>query len=174
MIDPSMVVESSWPYRAALTRRSESIPWLVVEACVAWSELEDFEEPLPGGGEAELIVFMHSQELSTLDIECSDDLIGENEFRAESSAPANDELGGVGDVVFDDDPMGDEAPEVIPVDPEAAVLPDMEEPQQLPPPAIEDKLMLDGVELTCRSPIAVLAGACDRLGLRHSPIDPNS
>ena len=117
----------------------------MVEVCVAWSELED-EEPLPGGGEAELIVFMHLQleELSTLGIECSDDLVGESEFCAESSAPANDELGGVGDVVFDEDPR-DEAQEVVPVDLEAAVLPDMEEPQQLPPPVIEDKLTLDGI-----------------------------
>ena len=128
-----------------------------MEVCADWLALENIEEPLPSGGEAELIVFMHPrlEELSAV--------IGHDQMQVDAPPPFVDDLGGVGDILLDQDPAEQEAEEVVPRDP------DMEEPQQLPPPPpIDDKLMLDGVELTSQSPIAVLAGACDRLGLRHS------
>ncbi|CAE7721765.1 GIP [Symbiodinium sp. CCMP2592] len=173
MIDPSLVVVSGWPYRTTIMRRSDDEDWLVAETCVKWADLADIEGPIPGGGEAELIVVLHPklEQLSDVGIQCSNEASASVEMQVEPPAlHEDDEAGGIGDVLFDQEPGGAEADEVVPQDPEAAaVLPDMEEPEQLPPPpAIEDKLVLDGVELTAQSTIAALASACDRLGLRHS------
>ena len=50
MIDPSIMAPDTWPFRSTLMRRNECVPWLVIEHCAKWLELEDVEEDIPVAG----------------------------------------------------------------------------------------------------------------------------
>ncbi|CAE7692067.1 ent1, partial [Symbiodinium necroappetens] len=149
MIDPSIMAPDTWPFRSTLMRRNERVPWLVVEHCAKWLELEDVEEDIPGGGEAELIVVLHGQHepLDAAGIEVSDELMGEVEIPAEGSPePADDADEFADDILV-------EAPD--------------QEGGRSAAESERESVTVDGVELSYASPLQVL-NACEKLGLRTS------
>ena len=172
MLDPSIMAPDTWPFRSTLMRRNERVPWLVVEHCAKWLELEDVEEDIPGGGEAELIVVLHSQHepLDAAGIEVSDELMGEVEIPAEGSPEQADDADEFADDILVDAPDQEGAvePDVVHA---PRVLPDMEEVAAAAPAAAgseRESVTVDGVELSYASPLQVLKAACEKLGLRTS------
>ncbi|OLQ15349.1 Retrovirus-related Pol polyprotein from transposon TNT 1-94 [Symbiodinium microadriaticum] len=159
MIDPSIMAPDTWPFRSTLMRRNERVPWLVVEHCAKWLELEDVEEDIPGGGEAELIVVLHGQHepLDAAGIEVSDELMGEVTVKLRSRQRGRQSQ-----------PMMQMS---LPMISWLRVLPDMEEAAAAAPGAAEserESVTVDGVELSYASPLQVLKAACEKLGLRTS------
>ena len=172
MLDPSIMAPDTWPFRSTLMRRNERVPWLVVEHCAKWLELEDVEEDIPGGGEAELIVVLHAQHepLDAAGIEVSDELMGEVEIPAEGSPEQADDADEFADDIVVDAPDQEGAvePDVVHA---PRVLPDMEEVAAAAPAAAgseRESVTVDGVELSYASPLQVLKAACEKLGLRTS------
>ena len=172
MLDPSIMAPDTWPFRSTLMRRNERVPWLVVEHCTKWLELEDVEEDIPGGGEAELIVVLHAQHepLDAAGIEVSDELMGEVEIPAEGSPEQADDADEFADDIVVDAPDQEGAvePDVVHA---PRVLPDMEEVAAAAPAAAgseRESVTVDGVELSYASPLQVLKAACEKLGLRTS------
>ena len=172
MLDPSIMAPDTWPFRSTLMRRNERVPWLVIEHCAKWLELEDVEEDIPGGGEAELIVVLHAQHepLDAAGIEVSDELMGEVEIPAEGSPEQADDADEFADDIVVDAPDQEGAvePDVVHA---PRVLPDMEEVAAAAPAAAgseRESVTVDGVELSYASPLQVLKAACEKLGLRTS------
>ena len=170
MLDPSFMVDRSWPLRSTLMRRSETSAWFLIEHCESWLEMEDLEDDIPGGGEAELIVCMHvsKEPMSSLGVENLTESLVEDVV----PSPKTPELPYDEDELFDYEPSPVDEPDasvIIREEPASrGALPDMEEPLSNPVAVPADTLTLDGVVLNCESSIGALKAACTKLGLRTS------
>ena len=132
--------------------------------------MEDLEDDIPGGGEAELIVCMHvsKEPMSSLGVENLTESLVEDVV----PSPKTPELPYDEDELFDYEPSPVDEPDAgVIIREELAsrgALSDMEEPLSNPVAEPADTLTLDGVVLNCESSIGALKAACTKLGLRTS------
>ena len=172
-VDPSMIAPTSWPYRTTMLRRSDTAAWFVVEHCSQWGELPDVEATLPGGAQCEVITFLHvaPEPLRDLGITVPAGMVEPIEFSAPDNAGSRD------DVAFDFFGPDEEVPEAVVMDGQGEpmeVVPDAPLPEQLEvtgeerSAAAPEPLILDGIELSASSGLAVLKAAASKLNLSTS------